>query len=517
MAVKKNDNNKKRTRNRKKKNIELDDKVKDGVVKQDENVILENSKMATNEMDLNGSKNKIKGIVLSLIIILILGLIVMFFPRIILKGSEDMIISYNDNYLEPGYYGYIFNKDISKDIEVVSDIQDGILGDYEINYYINLFGARVKKVRRVNIVDNVSPLINVENDTISVCPFQEIPDIKYEAVDEYDGDITSKVEKIVNENEILFKVSDLSDNVTSLVVKVNRIDEEKPVIKLKGNSVMYITYGKTYKEPGYSASDNCSEDLTDKVKVSGSVGRNIGTYQLKYEVVDDSGNKTSVTRKVIVGTNIKDNGSVNKGTIYLTFDDGPNQGTTNKILDILKEEGIKATFFVTCKGPDSLIKRMHDEGHTIALHTASHDYKYVYSSVDNYFKDLNKVSERVKRITGVESKIIRFPGGSSNTISRNYNKGIMTELTNIVLNQGYRYFDWNIDARDASSARNSSDVYYNVTSNLSHNRANVVLMHDIKNITVSALEDIIEFGKEYGYKFSAIDMNTYMVRHKVKN
>jgi len=144
-------------------------------------------------------------------------------------------------------------------------------------------------------------------------------------------------------------------------------------------------------------------------------------------------------------------------------------------------------------------------------------YKYVYSSVDNYFKDLNKVSERVKRITGVESKIIRFPGGSSNTISRNYNKGIMTELTNIVLNQGYRYFDWNIDARDASSARNSSDVYYNVTSNLSHNRANVVLMHDIKNITVSALEDIIEFGKEYGYKFSAIDMNTYMVRHKVKN
>jgi len=466
----------------------------------------------------NNSKKKYKGLLIILLILTVLSLIVVLcFPRIELSGSDEISISYNDRYIEPGYNGYILNKDISSDINVVSNINDGVIGEYEVEYRYNLYGIKFKKVRKVRIIDDVNPIINVEKETIQVCPNAEIPDIEYNAIDEYDGDITTRVEKIVNDNEILFKVDDLSHNSTSLVVNVERKDDKNPEIKLKGSSVMYLTYGNTFKEPGYTANDNCSGELTDKVVVSGSVGRNIGTYLLKYEVVDESGNQESVTRKVIIGTKIKDNGSINKGTIYLTFDDGPNQGTTNKILDILKYEGVKATFFVTCNGPDDLIKRMYDEGHTVALHTASHNYSYVYSSVDNYFADLNKVSARVKRITGIDSKIIRFPGGSSNTISKNYNRGIMTELTNIVLNDGYRYFDWNVDGMDASTARSSDDVYYNVTANLSTSSANVVLLHDTKSITAGALKDIIKFGKEYGYKFSAIDMNTYMVRHKVNN
>lgn len=466
----------------------------------------------------NNSKKKYKGLLIILLILTVLSLIVVLcFPRIELSGSDEISISYNDRYIEPGYKGYILNKNISNDINVVSNIKDGVIGDYEVEYRYNLYGIKFKKVRKVRIIDDVNPIINVEKETIQVCPNAEIPDIEYNAIDEYDGDITTRVEKIVNDNEILFKVDDLSHNSTSLVVNVERKDDKNPEIKLKGSSVMYLTYGNTFKEPGYTANDNCSGELTDKVVVSGSVGRNIGTYLLKYEVVDGSGNQESVTRKVIIGTKIKDNGSINKGTIYLTFDDGPNQGTTNKILDILKYEGVKATFFVTCNGPDDLIKRMYDEGHTVALHTASHNYSYVYSSVDNYFADLNKVSARVKRITGIDSKIIRFPGGSSNTISKNYNRGIMTELTNVVLNDGYRYFDWNVDGMDASTARSSDDVYYNVTANLSTSSANVVLLHDTKSITAGALKDIIKFGKEYGYKFSAIDMNTYMVRHKVNN
>ena len=164
-----------------------------------------------------------------------------------------------------------------------------------------------------------------------------------------------------------------------------------------------------------------------------------------------------------------------------------------------------------------MIKRIYDEGHTVALHTASHDYSYVYSSVDNYFNDLNKVANRVKNITGVDAKIIRFPGGSSNTVSRNYSNGIMSTLTGMVLDKGYRYFDWNVDAMDASSARSSSDVFYNVTGHLSGSRANVVLMHDTKAITRDALRDIIKFGKDNGYSFSKITMDTYMVRHSVNN
>ena len=93
----------------------------------------------------------------------------------------------------------------------------------------------------------------------------------------------------------------------------------------------------------------------------------------------------------------------------------------------------------------------------------------------------------------------------------------MTELTSLVINEGYRYFDWNVDAMDASSARSGDDVYYNVVSNLSINKINVVLMHDTKSITANALSDIIDFGKKNGYKFSNIDMNTYMVRHGLNN
>src|SRR5699024_8931981 len=128
--------------------------------------------------------------------------------------------------------------------------------------------------------------------------------------------------------------------------------------------------------------------------------------------------------------------------IYLTFDDGPRDGTTDVILDILKEKGVKATFFVTMNGNDSLIKRIVDEGHSIGIHTASHKYDIIYASRDNYFNDLEQVHKRIYDITGVDSKLIRFPGGSSNTISKKYSEGIMSTLTKEVLNKGYQYYDW---------------------------------------------------------------------------
>ncbi|MBQ2873420.1 MAG: polysaccharide deacetylase family protein [Bacilli bacterium] len=489
------------------------------ISKEDESIKEEVENNDLDETKIEKKKfKKWKLVLILIVIILFLVLLgVIFFPRIELNGKDAMEISYNEEYIEPGYNLYVLNKKIPNNIKVDSNIKEGVVGDYQISYVYNLFGIKIKKSRKVGIVDTISPVLSVKEDSIKVCPNKDIPEIEYEAVDEYDGDITSLVERIEKDDEVIFSIYDSSNNKSMISVMVDKTDDEKPSIKLKGNSSMFITYGNSYKEPGYTATDNCSGDITSKVKVSGSVGRDIGKYQIKYEVEDDSGNKTTVIRSVVVGAKVSDNGSVKKGTIYLTFDDGPNQGTTNKILDILKSEEVKATFFVTCKGPDNLIKRMHEEGHTVALHTASHEYSYVYSSVDNYFTDLYKVRDRVKRITGVDSKIIRFPGGSSNTISRSYSKGIMTVLTNTVLSEGYRYFDWNVDGRDAGGARSSSDVYYNVTSGLSHNRANVVLLHDIKSITVGALEDIIKFGKEYGYEFSAIDMNTYMVRHSVNN
>ncbi|MBQ8985248.1 polysaccharide deacetylase [Candidatus Saccharibacteria bacterium] len=203
------------------------------------------------------------------------------------------------------------------------------------------------------------------------------------------------------------------------------------------------------------------------------------------------------------------------GTIYLTFDDGPGD-YTGRLLDILKKHDVKATFFVTGRGDDSLILREHNEGHTVGLHTWSHVYEDVYRSVDSYFADLYKIQDRVKRITGVESKLIRFPGGSSNLVSAQYVRGLMSTLTREVEARGFSYFDWNVVSGDAGGTYTSDGVYNNVTSRLREG-ANVVLQHDIKDFSVDAVDRIIEYGKSHGFDFKPLDSNSPTMHHGVNN
>ena len=466
---------------------------------------------------VNESKKK-KSILISILLLTIITLIIYFLtPKISLQGDKNITISYNEIYKEPGYKASFLFKNITKNIIIDNKVKNGNIGTYKITYTYKLGFIKFKKVRTVNIIDNKKPEILLD-DEVTICPNDDINKIKYEVIDEYDGDITKKAISKYIDNKLIITAKDSSNNKIEKEVIVKKEDKEKPTITLKGNETIYLNYGSGYNEPGYEAIDNCDGNITDKVEKNGTVGSSIGTYKITYSVIDSSNNKTEVIRTVIIRNNyLYNSGSISNGTIYLTFDDGPSYGTTNVILDVLKEEGVKATFFVTCKGPDDLIKRMYDEGHTVALHTATHNYSYVYSSVDNYFEDLNRVSNRVKNITGVESKIIRFPGGSSNTISRNYSQGIMTTLTGMVLEKGYRYFDWNVDSNDAGGARSSAEVYNNVTRNLSKYRSNVVLMHDIKVTTRDAIRNIIKYGKANGYNFEKIDMNTYMIRHGVNN
>ena len=166
------------------------------------------------------------------------------------------------------------------------------------------------------------------------------------------------------------------------------------------------------------------------------------------------------------------------------------------------------------------VKRAYNSGNTIALHTYTHNYSYVYSSIDNYFIDLNNVSNSVYNSIGIHPKIIRFPGGSSNTISKNYSNGIMSRLTNEVINRGYTYFDWNVDSNDAGGdGYNSNKIYNNVINGLSHSKTNIVLMHDSEShsASVDALRNIIKYGKNNGYTFKAITSDTPIVRHGVNN
>ena len=471
------------------------------------------------DININKKKNNILTIIISSILLLLIILSYLSIPKIKLIGDKEINLSYKDEYKEDGYIVKNIGKDYNKEVNINNNIEEHKVGEYQVEYSIKYLFFNIKKIRKVNIIDKDKPIIRVDNNPIKICPLDNLEEIEYYSYDEYDGDITSSVIVMEDKDYVTFKVKDSSLNEDILKVKLIRIDEDKPVINLKGDSVIYL-YGNTkYQEPGYSAEDNCDGDITDKVVVSGEVLDDIGEYTINYTVVDSSNNKSVITRKVIRKNSSipSNNGYIHNGTIYLTFDDGPSEDTTGYILDVLKEEGVKATFFVTCNGPDYLIKRMYDEGHTVALHTASHNYSYVYSSVDNYFNDLEKVRNRVKNITGYDSKIIRFPGGSSNTISRSYQYGIMSQLTNMVIEKGYRYYDWNVDADDAGHAYSSSQVYNNVVNHLSYNRANMVLMHDIKYQTKDAIRDIIRYGKNNGYTFKKIENDTYMIRHGVNN
>ena len=472
-----------------------------------------------NDLNINKKKNNILTIIISSILLLLIILSYLSMPKIKLIGDKEINLSYKDEYKEDGYIVKNIGKDYNKEVNINNNIEEHKVGEYQVEYSIKYLFFNIKKIRKVNIIDKDKPIIRVDNNPIKICPLDNLEEIEYYSYDEYDGDITSSVIVMEDKDYVTFKVKDSSLNEDILKVKLIRIDEDKPVINLKGDSIIYL-YGNTkYQEPGYSAEDNCDGDITDKVVVSGEVLDDIGEYTINYTVVDSSNNKSVITRKVIRKNNSipSNNGYIHNGEIYLTFDDGPSEDTTGYILDVLKEEGVKATFFVTCNGPDYLIKRMYDEGHTVALHTASHNYSYVYSSVDNYFNDLEKVRNRVKNITGYDSKIIRFPGGSSNTISRSYQYGIMSQLTNMVIEKGYRYYDWNVDADDAGHAYSSSQVYNNVVNHLSYNRANMVLMHDIKYQTKDAIRDIIRYGKNNGYTFKKIENDTYMIRHRVNN
>lgn len=453
-------------------------------------------------------------------IFLIIGLIVLFIviigfllyefilmPSISLKGKNPTIVKYQSKYIEKGYKASYLGKDITKSVKVRGNVNSKKLGEYKIKYKVKSGMFTRTVIRKVLVKDLDKPKMDISSDDYYVCPGSDFVPEKVIATDNYDKKV--KVKNILSSDKksVTYSATDSSGNTTSITKKVIYKDKEAPKIEVNGGEEMYIQLGDQFDDPGVKVTDNCDGEIKD-YKRDGSINANeLGDYTITYTATDKAGNTSTATRKIIVSN----------GVIYLTFDDGPNSGTTNVILDILKEEGVKATFFVTNNGPDELIKREYDEGHTVALHTASHDYSIVYASDESYFNDLYSVQNRVKRITGYESKIIRFPGGASNTVSRRYSNGIMSRLTKEVVNRGFKYYDWNISSGDAGSTTQASGVYNNVVSSLRHDRVNMVLMHDIKPYTRDAIRDIIRYGKNNGYRFEKITMDTEMITQRVNN
>lgn len=199
-------------------------------------------------------------------------------------------------------------------------------------------------------------------------------------------------------------------------------------------------------------------------------------------------------------------GSINEEkVIYLSFDDGPS-ARTPEILDVLDQYDVKATFFVVGKTDTQSrkwMKEIVERGHTIGIHSFSHDYETIYDSVEAYLADFNDMYQFIYEATGVQPQIFRLPGGSINSFNADSYQSILAEM----LRRGFVYYDWNVAAGDAAVTKASSTrIVQNVLGNADSIRRAVVLMHDSvdKYNTVEALPSIIEGYLEKGFTFAAL-------------
>ena len=198
--------------------------------------------------------------------------------------------------------------------------------------------------------------------------------------------------------------------------------------------------------------------------------------------------------------------------VCLTFDDGPSR-TTPAVLTALDAAGVHGTFFVVATGYNEkylpLLTQAAAAGHQIALHSASHEYSDIYDSSEAYWADIALLKERIAPYVDAESiRYLRFPGGSTNTVSRRYGgRELMKQLKSEVEQKGWQWVDWNVCAEDAVGGHPSADaIYRNVVRETGQQTNCIVLMHDSASTrtTAEALPDIIQWYADNGYTFLTV-------------
>lgn len=195
-----------------------------------------------------------------------------------------------------------------------------------------------------------------------------------------------------------------------------------------------------------------------------------------------------------------------KKVVYLTFDDGPSENTY-KVLDILEEENIHATFFLVGseigKKEEASLKRMVNEGHTIGIHTYSHMCDEIYCSVERYLDDFNTVYQQIYDITGMRVNIYRFPWGSNNRYGKRIKGALMDEMQR----RGFSCYDWNVDTKDSIGRPSAYSIKRNIAKDLDRQTQPIILMHDsgINDLSANVLPDIIKMIRDKGYEFDTLD------------
>lgn len=440
--------------------------------------------------------------------------------ELIMAGEQEITLEYGQQYKEPGVTATSGGKELEVTAEGTVDVKK--LGTYQITYSAQYLWLSKSVQRTVHVVDTVAPVITLQTkpDHITL-PGADYVEEGFAASDNYDGDITDQVTTSFDSEKgvMVYTVQDSSGNETRVERVIEYTDPVPPEIVLTGDTQITIQAGNTYTEPGYTATDNVDGDLTAKVQVEGSVNTNLaGTYTITYSVTDSYGNTATATRTVTVKAvsqpSVTPSGDK---VIYLTFDDGPSKHTQT-LLDVLAKYNVKATFFVVNTGyqMNKTLNAIVDAGHSIGMHSMTHDYDEIYASEDAFFQDLYGMQKIIKDATGVTTTLMRFPGGSSNAVSK-FNPGIMTRLTQAVTDQGFQYFDWNVSSGDAGGTKDTAEIVQNVISGISGKKSAVVLQHDLYSYSVAAVEQIIQWGLANGYTFEGLTSTSPTCHHQVNN
>ncbi|MBE6908219.1 MAG: peptidoglycan-N-acetylglucosamine deacetylase [Ruminococcaceae bacterium] len=351
----------------------------------------------------------------------------------------------------------------------------GAPGVYEVRYTAAYGKLTAGGAYPLRVVDTTPPELTVDEDTLTAS-----------ARDRADGDLTDRVVVTDQGEKIVFSVTDSSGNRAEKTVLR---DLTPPVLTL-GDGLLDFT-----------CVDAKDGDLYDRVRLRESGG------VLYYEAADRQGNVATAEKKIAGSGHVA----------YLTFDDGPGPYTAG-LLDTLARYDVKATFFVVGRSEYlDLLPRMKAEGHSIAAHTYSHDYARVYASVDSYFDDLDRVQQKIEEQVGERTALVRFPGGSSNTVSRQYTPGIMTQLSRMLGERGLVYFDWNVSGADTSNIATTESVAGNIKNGIWGHDVSVVLQHDVKDFSVAAVEEILRWGKENGVVFLPLTPESSTAHHRIGN
>lgn len=457
-------------------------------------------------------KNLVKSIIgMALILVVIVGTF-LFFNASDIQFQSDCQAEINSMIDYTQFIKSVKGGDVN-DVEIDnSQVKTDQIGKYDVIY-------KYKKEERklsVKIVDTKAPEFNVQEKKVAlnqtVDPQDLVRDIKDDTETKVSFEKKYSFDKIGTQ-QVSVIVEDTSGNKTQKTVNVEVVKDEKGPDIIVGNASVVVGSSIDFNALA-TVKDDFDKNPSLSVEIGDFDNQKKGDYAVKYIAKDASGNQSEKT----INVQVIDKTDKNEKVVYLTFDDGPSVHTP-EVLDILERYGCKATFFITGMNATyrKYIKTAYDAGHTIGLHTYSHSYSKVYASTDAYFEDLEKIGQLAKEYIGFVPKYIRFPGGSSNTVSKKYTKGIMSQLTKMVTEKGYIYYDWNSENGDGYSKMSQSEMIKRATS--SKENQIMILMHDAngKQNTVETLPEIIEYYQKKGYTFKAIDDSSLVPHQHVNN